>query len=822
MDFPKRYKPQEVEPEIREFWEKTDLYRYDPDSDRPCFSIDTPPPYVSSAHLHVGHAMSYSQAEFIVRYKRMQGNNIFYPMGFDDNGLPTERYVEKKHKINKAKISRGDFIELCLKETQQGAQTYRDLWRALGISVDWSLTYSTIDERSRRTSQKSFIELAKKGLIQRRDEPILWCFKCSTSIAQAEVETEELSTFLNDVVFTGADGSKLVISTTRPELLPACVSLYVNPDDDRYAPLVGTSAQVPLFDHSVPVRTHPDVDPAFGTGLMMVCTWGDMDDVIKWKEHHLDTRAVFDKYGRMNELAGPYQGMKAPEARKAILEALRERDLLKQSQPLVHNVGTHDRCNTPIEFDHSPQWFIRVLDFKDEFIKRGEQISWYPDFMKIRFDDWVAGLKWDWCISRQRYYGVPFPVWYCTQCDAPWFPPYDLLPVDPTTDPVPEGTVCSCGSTSFVGEQDVMDTWMTSSLTPLINARWGYDDEKRTSKIYPQTIRVQAFEIIRTWLFYTVVKSHFHTDSLPWEDVMISGWGLDTKGKKMSKRLGNFVDPMTVINKYSADALRYWSAGATLGNDLRYNESDVADGKRLMTKLWNASRFVSTYLFDDQGEPLPLTPGSPTLPDRWILSRFMTTVKNASAYLDRYEYSHALEVTERFFFAEFCDNYLEIVKERFWNPDRFASEQVQAARHTLHHVLDGVLKLFAPFIPYITEKLFQIIFCRDSGPTSIHVSSWPQFDPERVSEAAEADGVLLIDLLTSVRRWKTTQQVHANFPLRELIITADSPDRARIEPFCEDLRAAARADRIAFGEGGDVATGADSVLLKMTLGEKKN
>ena len=439
MDFPKRYQAADVEPKIRKFWEEQDIYRYDPTSDKPCFSVDTPPPYVSSAHLHVGHAMSYSQAEFIVRYKRMQGFNIFYPMGFDDNGLPTERYVEKKYKIDKSKISRQEFIDLCLKETKLGAQTYRELWEALAISVDWSQTYSTIDERSRRTSQKSFIDLYNKGLIERRDEPILWCYKCSTSIAQAEVETAEIPSKLNDIIFKGPNGEDLVISTTRPELIPACVSLYVNPDDERYAGIVGKKATVPLFDYEVEIRTHPDVDLTFGTGLMMVCTWGDMDDVIKWKEHKLDTRVIFGEYGKLNEMAGPYAGLKAEVARKAILKDLDEKGLLVKQENLVHNVGVHDRCNTPVEFAHSPQWFIKVLNFKDDFIKRGNELKWYPDFMKIRFDDWVEGLKWDWCISRQRYYGVPFPVWYCAKCEKPYLPPVEALPVDPKSDAPPRG-----------------------------------------------------------------------------------------------------------------------------------------------------------------------------------------------------------------------------------------------------------------------------------------------------------------------------------------------------------------------------------------------
>ena len=821
MNFPKKYKPHEAEPRLRAFWAEQELYRYDPNSEKPCFSVDTPPPYVSSAHLHVGHAMSYSQAEFIVRYKRMQGYNIFYPMGFDDNGLPTERYVEKKYKVNKSKTTRREFIDLCLKETKIGAQTYRELWDALGISVDWSLYYSTIDERCRRTSQRSFIELVREGLIERRDEPILWCYRCATAIAQADVETVEINSKLNDIAFLGADGRELIISTTRPELIPACVSLYVNPEDERYKSLVGTKARVPLFDYEVEIRTHPDVDPEFGTGLMMVCSWGDMEDVIKWKADALDTRHLFDEHGRLNELAGEFAGLSALDARKEILKALDEKGLLKGSVPLVHNVGVHERCGAPVEFNHSLQWFIKVLDYKDEFLRRGEQLSWYPDFMKTRYEDWVKGLKWDWCISRQRYYGVPFPVWYCKECGKPWFPEIAPLPVDPTTDPIPEGAVCECGSTSFVGEKDVMDTWMTSSLTPLINARWAYDDVELAKRVYPQSIRVQAFEIIRTWLFYTIVKSHFHTNSLPWKDVMISGWGLDAKGKKMSKREGNFVDPMNVINKYSADALRYWAAGATLGNSLRYTEQDVQDGNRLMVKLWNATRFVATYLFDEDENPIPVTPGDPTLPDRWIVARFWDTAKMATEYMDKYEYSHALDAVERFFFSEFCDNYLEIIKQRFWNPDDFPAEQVQAARHTLHTVLLGILKMFAPFIPYITEELYQIVFRQFGGPASIHISQWPVSDGSAADPEAEKAGKLLVDILTGVRRWKTQHQVHANFPLKEMVITASDEQRSTIELIADDLKAAAHSESLTFADGGDVPTEAENVALRLTLGERK-
>lgn len=819
MEFPKRYEHKDVEPRIRELWQTSGIHRFDPDDPRPIFSVDTPPPYVSSAHLHVGHAMSYSQAEFIVRYKRMAGFNVFYPMGFDDNGLPTERYVEQKYKINKGKISREEFVKLCLEETAKGAQVYRDLWESLAISVDWDLTYSTIQPRAVRTAQWSFLDLQGKGLISRRDEPITWCYQCQTSLAQADIETEERDTTLNDIAFIGPNGEDLVISTTRPELIPACVALYVNPDDDRYRALVGKKARVPLFDYEVEIRTHPDVALDFGTGLMMVCTWGDSDDVKKWKEHQLETRALFDDWGKLGGLGGPYAGMKSADARAAILKDLEEAGRLRGRAPLRQIVGTHERCGTPVEFHHSPQWFINVLEGREAYLRRGEELAWFPAHFKVRLDDWVNGLKWDWCISRQRFYGVPFPVWYCDACGAPRFATRDELPVDPTMSAPPAGAACACGGTAFTAERDVMDTWMTSSLTPLINARWA-EGSSLMDRIYPMSIRVQAFEIIRTWLFYTLVKSHHHTDSLPWTDVMISGWGLDEKGKKMSKRAGNFVDPKTVIEKYGADALRYWSAGANLGNDLRYNERDVSGGKKLMTKLWNAVKFAASHFADESGAPRELSPGAPTLVDRWIASRLQQVIGDVTRYLDRYEYGHALGAVERFFFAEFCDNYIEIVKERFWSPEKFDPTVVEAARFTLHEVSLTVVKLFAPFIPYITEELYQVAFRREGDPVSVHVSAWPKADEARIDAEALESGRLLIAVLTGARRWKTTQQVNQNHPLARLAIAAPPEARERLERLAEDLRAASHADAVEFVETGEVATDEAQIALSLELGVK--
>ncbi|MCA9773214.1 MAG: valine--tRNA ligase, partial [Myxococcales bacterium] len=700
-DFPKNYDPKTAEAQWRAYWEEHGIHRWDPSATAETFSVDTPPPYVSADHLHVGHAMSYSQADFVVRYNRMRGRNVFYPMGFDDNGLPTERFVEKKHKVDKRKISRKDFIALCLEETRKGAKTYEELWRTLGVSVDWSLTYSTIDPRCRRTAQTSFIDLWEKGLIERREDPIQWCHTCQTSLAQADVETEDQDSALHEIQFKAADGTPLVIATTRPELIGACVALYTHPEDERYKHLHGTNAVVPLYDLEVPIKTDESVDRAYGTGLMMVCTWGDVEDVRKWKEHRLGTRLIFTHYGKLNELGGKYAGLSAKDARKAVVEDLKAAGLHLGSKTLTHAVGVHDRCSTPVEFHHAPQWFIRVLDFKKELLARGEELAWRPEMMKVRYRDWVDGLKWDWCISRQRFYGVPFPVWYCEDCEAPKIAGRDELPVDPTEDRPRDPKCAKCGSERLRPEEDVMDTWMTSSLTPQINGNWALPGEERPG-LFPMSMRPQAFEIIRTWLFYTVAKAHFHADSLPWNTVMISGWGLDKQGKKMSKRLGNFVDPYKVVQQYSSDALRYWTATPNLGHNLRYDERDVANGKKIVTKLWNSTKFLAMNL----GDHAPGKLGDayrPTMIDRWCLSKLHGAIDTATRAFDVYEYAHALRATEGFFWTVLCDNYMEIIKDRFWLPDEYGQDAVTAARETLYQASHAVLRMFAPFMPFITE-----------------------------------------------------------------------------------------------------------------------
>ncbi len=799
-----------LEEECRTLWEESGIYRYNPDAEGELFSVDTPPPYVSAAHLHVGHAMSYAQAEFVIRYQRMRGRKIFYPMGFDDNGLPTERFVEKKYKINKRKTTRTEFRALCLEETRQGAELYEKLWRALGLSVDWTQRYSTIDDHCRRTSQRSFIELYQAGRIHRSSEPVLWDTHFETALAQADLDTLSRKGKLHDVSFHSPSGDDLIISTTRPELIPACVGLYANPDDDRYKPLIGQKAVVPLSGgREVPILTDEEVKADFGTGLMMVCTFGDGEDVKRWKRDGLETRLILDKNGRMNELAGDYQGKTIDETRKLIVKDLEASGDHRGFKMVEQNVSVSERSSVPVEFQMIPQWFIRVMDLKDELLERSNQLRWHPDWMKVRLDRWIEGLKYDWNITRQRFYGVPVPIWYCQSCNHPVTATIESLPIDPLEDPAPVESCEQCGSGEFSGDPDVMDTWMTSSMTPLINGNWAGSEGRPTDMhLYPMTVRVQAFEIIRTWLFYTVVKSHLHTDSVPWRDVMISGWGLNEQGKKISKRDlekhtdkdgFNRYEPYAIVTRYGADALRYWAAGSNLGSDTRFNERDVKNGRRLVVKLWNAARFVGMQLegFDPAAERIPFAERTPE--DRWVLTELNQILPTVSEGFDSYSYSVAREATDQFFRQVFTDNYMEMVKDRFWHPERYSEAARDSARATLWETLRAVLSLYAPFLPFVTEALYQRLYRPYEDTVSLHVTPWPEHDPARTAAIPEMD--IILGILMAVRRIRTERRISQTREIAEVIIDLDSaaPDVAEaIKALAPTLQAVTRTQALTF------------------------
>lgn len=758
-----------IEHRLAESWEQHQIYRFAPDDDnRPIFSIDTPPPYVSATNLHPGHAMSFTQADIAVRYMRKQGYNVFYPMGFDDNGLPTERFVEKKYGIDKRSMTKQEFVSLCLAETELQAKNYARFFKKLGISVDWSLSYSTISPRAQRIAQLSFLDLFKKGLIERRSEPILWCPSCETALAQSDLEDEPKKSQLHVIRFGGED-SGIQIATSRPEYLAACVALFVHPNDERYTSQIGNKITVPLFGHSVPIVGDTEVDPAYGTGALMVCTWGDSEDVRRWKEFSLDTREIITQGGIIKESTPIIGGMSLSKARKATLEALEQADYLLSSTEISHEVKCHERCGHPSEFITTTQWFIKIADRIATWSKQSDELVWFPEEMKNKLDAWIGGLKYDWCISRQRYFGVPFPVWYCMDCGTTLLPSNEALPIDPTETAYPGGLCPHCNSTQIEPDRDVMDTWMTSSLTPLVNAHWGEPGhEKLMAQIYPMSLRVQAFEIIRTWLFYTIVKGEFHTDSLPWKTVMISGWGLDKHGKKISKSSGVAADAETIIDLHSADALRYWASSAELGSNHRFKEEELKMGRRLVIKLVNAAKFVGRYM--GEFADLRTNPEVCVLAscDIWVLKRLQETLQEYHKHFEVFDYFKARKALDAFFWNVFCDNYLEFVKHRLM--DSRSSTDRQASLSTLVYCMYAVVHMYAPYIPFATEEVYQDLFADKKSWKSVHSELMPQ--PEKWIDELCEDETFTSTLIVvdQIRKYRSAQQMGFKVPIEHMSI----------------------------------------------------
>lgn len=780
MELPKNYDFTESEKKWISFWESCKLYAFDDKSEKEVFSIDTPPPYASADHLHVGHGMHYSQFEFIARYKRMRGFNVFFPMGFDDNGLPTERFVEKKHKVNKSKISRKDFIDLCLVETQLCGQTYKDLFSALGFSIDWDLLYQTIGERARFVGQKSFLDLYKKGKLYRKDAPVMWDTLMQTTLAQADLEDVEMTTFFNDIVFK-CHGKDIIIATTRPELLAACVAVFYNPSDSRYSDLKGKFAKVPLFDFEVPLLPDERADPDKGTGLVMCCTFGDKTDIEWWQKHNLPLKIIITEDGKLNDLAGKYAGLSVKEARSLIIEDLKSEGLLIRQKEIKHAVNVSERSGSAIEFIKTPQWYIRILDSKEAFIEQGRLVSWYPDHMRVRYEHWVNNLQWDWCISRQRFYGVPFPVWYSKKTGEIILADESQLPVDPLVD-FPLNLPKDHSREDIFPDADVMDTWMISSVSPEINSHWGLSSQREG--FLPMDLRPQAHDIIRTWAFYTLVKSYYHHNAIPWKSIMMSGHGQDAKGQKMSKSKGNFIVAQDVIANYGSDSFRFWAASSKLGDDLPYQEKDVVTGKKTVTKLWNASKFV----FMNLGGFSPVSFGSLKLKvmDEWVLSKLMKTIKSCSDSFERFEYSRSKHDCDVFFWQVFCDNYLEFVKHRTYQNDSDLVSKV-SAQNVLYFVLFNQIKLFAPILPFITEEVYQLYFKEFEKVVSVHVSSWPVFDSSLVFEESERAGDLAVWVIGEIRKFKSLNKLSLKAELGVVVISCSLEERALLEKVIDDL-----------------------------------
>ena len=741
-----------IENKWKKFWEKEKIYAFNPKSKKKIYSVDTPPPNVSGK-MHIGHACSYSQQDFIIRYMRMKGFNIFYPFGTDDNGLPTERLVEKEKKVRATDMPRKDFVSLCMNFLKKELPKFIQDWKNIGISCDFDLYYSTIDEHSRRISQESFLDLYRKNRVYRKDAPAMWCPECKTGISQVEAQDKEIESTFNDIVFK-VGGKDLIIATTRPELLPACVAVFVHPDDKKNKKLVGKQATVPLFNFEVPIKEDIRVEKEKGTGIVMCCTFGDQTDMEWQRAYDFPIKEAITGEGKMSALAGQYKGMTIKEARRKIIKDLKEESLLKNQKRITHSVNVHERCGTEIEFVKSKQWFVKYLDLKKDMLIWGKNLNWYPKYMKVRYDNWVKGLQWDWLISRQRYFGVAFPVWYCRRCGEIIIAEEKDLPVDPLKDKPKQK--CKCGSEEFEGEKDVLDTWFTSSMTPQIVIK--LVDEKIQGRLFPMNLRPQAHEIISFWLFNTVVKSQLHYKKNPWKDVAISGF-VTLKGEKMSKSKGNVVRPQDIIEKYGADAIRYWAASSKLGRDFDYQEKDVITGKKFTTKLMNATNFVFMNLEDWKGKK----PNKLEKDDIEFLGKLNELIQESTKNFEKYEYSKVKQDAEQFFWSDFCDYYLETVKKLIYNGK---GNKRLSAQYTLYKSLLTILKLMAPFTPFITEEIYQTHFKKFEKDKSIHVSEWPKVGREEYTK----DWEIIKENISKIRQEKSKANVSLNVPVGSITL----------------------------------------------------
>ena len=826
-----------VETRLISQWELDGIYRFDRQATREnIFAIDTPPPTVSGS-LHMGHVFSYTHTDTLARFWRMRGKSVFYPMGWDDNGLPTERRVQNFYGVScdpslkyvagfeppfrgdppkdarAVPISRPNFIELCDELTAEDEKVFEDLFRRLGLSVDWSLLYTTISEHARRTAQSAFLRNLERGEAYTQEAPTLWDVDFGTAVAQAELEDRERPGAFHKLKFHVPDEtrSEFTVETTRPELIAACVGLVAHPDDARYQHLFGKVAHTPIFNVEVPVHAHPLAQPDKGSGIAMVCTFGDLTDVIWWRELNLATRPIIGRDGRFvadapeimstdaRKQYARLAGKTVKQAQTLTVEILRETgELIDEPRAITHPVKFYEKGDRPLEIVTSRQWYIRNggrdEQLREKLLARGDELTWHPDFMQHRYANWVGGLNGDWLVSRQRYFGVPIPLWYRLDAQGeiiyenPLVPTSDQLPIDPSTD-LPAGYLADQRDkpNGFVGEPDIMDTWATSSLTPQIAGRW-IDDSDLFERIFPMDIRPQGHDIIRTWLFATMVRSNFEHGQAPWRNAALSGWILDPDRKKMSKSKGNVVTPSDLFDQYGSDAVRYWAACARPGVDTAFSEEQMKVGRKLATKLLNLSKFVlGAGEADASAVPSDLV-------DQAMLSRLADVVEEATTALEQFDYARALERTEAFFWW-FCDDYVELVKTRAYGETQDSS----SARVSLRRALSILQRLLAPMLPFATEEVWS---WWQSG--SIHRTNWPTSNETLAGCTANKDGLAELDaiyvVLAAVRRAKTEAKVSQRAEVAKLKVTSDAKTLNVIRTNIDDLRNAGALQEIEYTE----------------------
>ena len=811
------YDPDAVEPRWQRRWVDEETYAYsddDPTDPNTVFSIDSPPPTVSGS-LHMGHLYGFTLQDFVARFERMRGEATFFPFGYDDNGIASERLTEDELDIRHQEFERREFQRKCREVCAKYEDQFTENIQGLGVSVDWNHTYQTIEPRVQRISQLSFVDLYEQGREYREKAPAIWCPDCETAISQVETEDDEQDSHFHDIEFPVAGSEEVfTISTTRPELLPACVAVFVHPEDDDNQHLVGESAEIPLFGHEVPILADERVDMETGSGIVMCCTFGDQNDIEWYQVHDLDLRVAIDESGHMTEVADGYEGLHADEAGEAIVEVLDEAGALLDRRGITHTVNVHERCGTSVEFLVTEQWYVEMLDKTDEYLEAGREMEWFPEKMFTRYEHWVEGLQWDWLISRQRSSGIPFPVWYCGDCDEPVIADKADLPVDPLSDDPPVDACPECGGEEFIPEDDVLDTWATSSLTPLINAGWDWDEAAgeftmERPELYRFDMRPQGHDIISFWLFHTLVKCYEHTGEVPFEETMINGMVLDENREAMSKSKGNVVLPSEVLAEYPVDAARFWAAGSAVGDDLPYNEKGLRAGEKLIRKLWNASKLVESLA----PEPFPAEPddGLREL-DRWLLAELDAETDRVTELLDERAFSKARDELRSFFWNTFCDDYLEIAKQR----------EDEAVAYTLRTAHRRFLKLFAPLLAHVTEELWHDMYAEPAEPgalsddaaDSIHLSDWPE--PLGV-EADRDAGTAATAVVGALRKYKSENQLPLTATLDEVEVYAD------VRGFEDDVTGVMHVDDLAVHPDGDapvetVVTGID--LDYATVGPK--
>jgi valyl-tRNA synthetase len=781
------YDHKEIEAKWQAFWDTEKLFHFNFDTKKPIYSIDNPPRYANAA-LHLGHATSYTHIDFVARYKRLRGFEVYFPLCADVNGMPIEKSVEKKFGVDKHNTDRQTLIKMCREFANSNITEMTRQFKILGHTMDPSIFYQTDAPYYRRVTQISFIRLFKKGRVYRSKQPITWCPSCGTALASAEVEYEDRKTKLNYIKFKDEQGNPVVIATTRPEMLSVCMMVAVNPDDERHQPLIGKTLKTPLYEKAVRVVSDENVLKDFGTGIVMICTIGDKDDLEWIRRYNIPVENAIDEQGKLTAITGKYKGMPISEGRKAVLEDLKSKGLLEKQEDLAQSVGACWRCHSAVEFLNVQQWFLKILDLKDKVHELSDQLHWHPEFMKERLSNWTDSLGWDWCISRQRYFATAIPLWLCQKkdCDGVVLADEKQAYVDPTITEPPIKKCPKCGG-PLKGCEDVFDTWMDSSLSALYNCHWERD-EKKFKMLFPMSLRPQSHDIIRTWAFYTIVRAYMLTEQLPWKDIVISGFIMAPDGRPMHTSLGNVVDPLPLIDKYGADGMRFFAGTCSLGKDQPFQEKEVVHGRRLAEKVYNIGRFIGNILKEykpgKKVEPAPL--------DKWMLTRYSRTVTEVTSALDEYSFDRATRALENFIWHEFADHYMELVKHRVYG------QKDPAALQTLYEIGQGILTMLSFLQPHITEEVYQTQFLHITGVKSIGLTPWPIAPP--VDEDNERKGELVKEITAALRSHKSEKKMALNAPMPRVQIVSELD----LSGMLSDIKGATNAAEVVMSERGDL------------------